>query len=407
MKILFLLQDFPYPPLTGFHWKAYNLIKYMAKNNECHILSFGDSNAQQRAIEFSRILPKVWVRGIFPTQKGINLNILRLTNIIKGLPFSLARYKSKDFTDAFRKALQSEKYDLIHYDMINMAQFFSIGQSLPSVLSPNDAFSLAYQRSAKQKGMLSLRKIILQLSSRLLCRFERNVYPNFLKVHVVSPVDYKHIRSISPKINLELIELAVGDEFYKYQNNISRNSDSRYLKLLFTGSFRNPGILRGLLDFLKLSYPMIIREFRHIQLIILGRNAPLSLLKYLKKLDKVNFLPWVEDYINCILNADVVIFPDKSGTGIKTRVLQSMALAKPIVASPIALEGIAIQDRVHCLVNKNPDKFAQSVITLLKDPKLRKQIGMAARDLIFKRYNMDIIGPKWLELYQQAIHKFR
>jgi len=88
-------------------------------------------------------------------------------------------------------------------------------------------------------------------------------------------------------------------------------------------------------------------------------------------------------------------------------VLQAMALAIPIVGSPLVFEGIPIEDGVHCFERTESEGFAQAVINLLKDDGLGDRVGTSARQLVLGRYTMDVAGPRWLTLYNSAIVKFK
>jgi len=158
---------------------------------------------------------------------------------------------------------------------------------------------------------------------------------------------------------------------------------------------------------MKLSYPSILAAVPNVRFTILGRSPTTALRRWLERIPGVKLIPWVQDYVQAIASAKVVVFPEKGGAGPKHRVLQSMSLGKTVVGSPDAFQGIKVQDRVDCCICRNPGDFVESIIRLLGDEGLQQRFGRSARRLILSNYTMDTLGPRWVRLYQRAVEKFR
>lgn len=404
MRILYLLQDLPYPSTNGVRVKLFNLISYMAKSHECHILSFGDKDLHARALEFQQKVPGIEILNLFPLSSGFALHLKRLSYLLRAKPVFLARWNNNAFAKAVRQALESTHYDVVHLDALGMAPYVQLCQPTPTVISTTDAVSLAYRRAAKANRSF-ISKVYQFLASRSIAHFERDILPIFNRVHVVSKLDRDYLRSQIPKANIECIEHVVPDEVLQYPCASFSSLPGNGKRILFTGRLRWDSISKGLLAFLSVAYPLIRKEYPDVELIILGRDAPSNVRKQIENASDVRCVEWVEDYYAEVIKAQVVVFPDWSGTGIKTRVLYALALGKPVVASPVALEGIEVQDGVHCFEREVGNGFAEAVIALLKDAQLSERIGTAAIELILKRYTMDVVWPQWVNLYQGAIEK--
>ena len=102
-----------------------------------------------------------------------------------------------------------------------------------------------------------------------------------------------------------------------------------------------------------------------------------------------------------------VDYVEKLPENIKNRVLQAMALARAIVGTPLVFEGITVENGIHCYKCRTSEEFSQAVITLLADTELRDQIGASARQFVINHFAMEVVGPKWLALYKNAIAKFK
>ena len=398
MKILYLLQDFPYPPDDGVRIKTFDLITYMGRKHECHILSFYWGDKGERVEEFRRIVPNVKILGLFSTCSGIDLHAKRFKHLLRGRPVFLSRWDSGTFAHAVQRALIANDYDVVHIDGLALAPYLRFCKTKPTVLSTTDSVSRAYKGSMTSSALF---RMYLSFAVWSIMRFERKVLPSASKVHVVSEPDAQYLLDNVPGIRIESIELAVSSQILQYPFWRVRAGESK--RILFSGNVSAAGIAKGLLDFLWESYPIIQRTFSDVEMVVLGRNAAASFQRQIKCVPNVHFISWVKDYSGEVAAAQVVIIPDRSGTGIKSRVLHAMALARPVVGTALALEGIPVQDGVHCFVRDTPSSFAQAVIDLLRDEELRKHMGEAARRLITEMYTVDTIGSRWESLYERAI----
>ena len=339
MRILFLLPDFPYPPSTGGRQKVFNELLYLSDRHQCDVLCFGKvDEAQINSLE--SVLPRVGVLGVVSPRTGVRKWLGMLWHLVRLLPPSLAVFAERDYALAVRDSLATGNYDVVHYDIINMAQYLSLGSGKPSVHSPNDATSLVYFRMAKH-SVWSLAKVRLLLSAVLLQRFERKIYPLFTKVHVVSQPDAAYLKRLDPRIDVEVIPISVDGTFLNklktpHEGNVA--SEHRPT-IICTGNLRNSAISQGVGDFLRDSYPLILREIPNARLVVLGQIARPSLLRRYKESANIEFYPWVDDYRGFMVQADVVLVPESEGaSGAKTRVVQAMGLGLPVVGSEKAFE---------------------------------------------------------------------
>lgn len=397
MRILFLLQDLPYPPSTGINSKAYNVIRYLAsKGWHCDILCFGSYDAASRIGEFETAVPGVKVLGVYSLPGRLKALVNKIRFFCLGLPPSFGEFRCERFIKALRSISINASYDVVHYDVINMAQYLPDGPNVPSVLSSNDAISLSYSRMVAQNRSL-LRKIYLTIAAFLIKRFEKDTYPKFLAVHVVSAEDASYLSGISPEMRVKTIPIAADESFIGF--NPAGRGKNAPLRMVFSGNLNIPGIANGLFEFLDKVYGQISTTSPFLEFYVLGPKASPLDEERVSLHPRVKYFRWVEDYKNFIAAADIVLILDKSGTGIKTRVLDAMALGRPVVGSKIALSGLDVENARHCLIANTPAEIVQAVTKLIESPDMREQMGRDALALIRSKYSMAVIGPQWETLY--------
>ena len=407
MRILYLLQDFPYPPTNGIRWKAYNLLTYMAQRHECHILSFGEEASAQKAEKWIESLAGLRVLGLFALPMGWQLKAHQAKHTLLGDPPSLGRWESPALIRAIHQVANRYVYDVVHYDMINMAQYQPLLKSTPGVLSTNDAMEMRYQRLA-QSTANPIIKMLSYFKARRMAVYEAKALQDFATVHVVSQIDADFLISCNPLANnVEVISLCVDPTFLDVPLHHADCEDIRARKAVIfsAGHLRVPYIAEPLLQFARGGFRQIRSIWPNVEFFVVGRNAPTKVARILAAEPGVFFVPWVEDYKEALRRSDIAIFLDKSGGGIKTRVIQALAVGKPVVATPIALEGINVTNGLNAFKCISPNEVTKTVVRLLRDTDLRLRMGRAARELINQQYTKSIIGQQWEQLYHRAINR--
>jgi len=400
MQILFLLPEFPYPPSTGGRSKVFNELSYLSMRHKCDLLCFGEVDSDQINALVAK-LPNVKVLGVVKCLTGIKKWIKMVWALMRMLPPSFSKYSSSEFSGVLSELLRVNNYDVVHYDIINMAQYLPQGTHLASVHSPNDATSLSYLRMAEQEERIT-RKISLLISSMLLKRYEIKHYPRFTKVHVVSPIDAKYLNDNNPLIDINVIPITIDDEFISL-NSISSRCSGSSKTIICTGNFGNSSIARGLEEFLVNSYPLITNALPEVKFLILGQNANEPLKELINKAVNAEFITWVDNYRDFLIQADVILAPDLAGTGIKTRVIQAMGLGLPVVGTEIAYEAIPIINGEEGFIYQSSAECADIFIELLRNNNECLAVGERAQRLAEENFSLVNVGPRYEDLYESAV----
>lgn len=408
MRILFLLPDFPYPPSTGGRLKIFNELLFLSRRHQCDILCFGTPTEKHR-LDLVKVLPKVKILQTVPQASGNFKRLLKFIYLLCGLPPSFSTFSSTRFKMALKKNLAKENYDVVHYDIINMAQYLSCALHLPSVHSPNDATSLAYFRMARATPWL-FSKIFTLISAITMRRFERLNYHFFSKVHVVSNADFEYLKSLNPLINLDVISIALSNkELVKLTpKEKSANKKTQNLKIICTGNLGNPAIAEGVECFIKHALPLIVDKLPSSQLIMLGQNIKPTLYEKISSHKNIKLYSYVDDYRSFLANGDIVFMPDSTGpSGAKTRTVQAMGLGLPVVGTLSAFDGIPFRNGKHGLVYSSMEECAELILMLFNDKIKRDVLGDSAHKLIKSTFSLHNLGPCYEKLYQDAISEHK
>lgn len=408
MRILFLLPDFPYPASTGGRLKVFNILKYMSRSNQCDILCFGGvSESALRGLAMA--LPAVNVLKVFPPVTGVRKLWAGLVGLVHGLPPSFAAFSRPEYRIFLAEILKSNAYDIVHYDIINMAQYLKMGGRIASFHSPNDATSLVYFRMAGRLGW-SFQKLRVLLSAMLLRRFERKTYPDFDKIHVVSTEDANYLSALDARIDVTAIPIAVDNAFSQERHPQRQRGGIQKspARIICTGNFDNSAIAAGIDQFVRCAMPAIVTALPGTQLVILGKNVDERLKQDYASMPGVQVLTWVDNYLEFLSTADVVLVPDQVGPdGAKTRTLEAMSLKLPVVGTPTAFAGIPAIHREHGLFYGNMPECVELMLAVLRDEDLKEDIGTKALQLVAEHFSLAAVGPRYEQLYEAAMVKFK
>ena len=110
---------------------------------------------------------------------------------------------------------------------------------------------------------------------------------------------------------------------------------------------------------------------------------------------------YVIDPVPYYRNATACIVPLRAGGGTRLKILEAMALGRPVVTTSLGCEGLEVKDGEHLLIGDTAEDFARQVIRLLKDVVLRQRVVAAARRLVEQRYDWPMIATKLLRTYDE------
>jgi glycosyltransferase involved in cell wall biosynthesis len=142
----------------------------------------------------------------------------------------------------------------------------------------------------------------------------------------------------------------------------------------------------GVIWFTKEILPLIRRKIPGVRFVIVG-SKPAREVCELAKNEGVIVTGFVKDTREHLKKADVVVAPLRIARGIQNKILEAMAMGLPVVATPIAFEGIKAEKDKDLLVEGDRERFANAVVKLLEEESLRESLGGNARRAVENNHN--------------------
>jgi glycosyltransferase involved in cell wall biosynthesis len=147
--------------------------------------------------------------------------------------------------------------------------------------------------------------------------------------------------------------------------------------------------------------PRVERLIPGVELTIVGDKAPPALLALARA--NVTFTGRVDDVRPIVGRAGAVAVPLRVGSGTRLKILEALAMARPVVTTSLGAEGLPLVDGTHALIADDPEDFSDALIRVLDDPDLAQRLGQNGRELVEASFGWRSIGEQLAKHYQHLL----
>ncbi|MBI3287335.1 MAG: glycosyltransferase, partial [Chloroflexi bacterium] len=171
--------------------------------------------------------------------------------------------------------------------------------------------------------------------------------------------------------------------------------------LVFTGKMDFRPNVDGVLWFFERVWPRVREQLPEARFVVVGRN-PSPRLRALRVDPRAVVTGTVPDVRPYLRQAQLYVVPLRMGGGTRLKVLEAMAMGKPIVSTSLGCEGIDLIPGRELIVADRAEDFSQWVIDLWQDEWRRRELARRARQLVEERYDWRGIAPRLEAAYLEA-----
>lgn len=379
--ILFLCHRVPFPPDRGDKIRSHNILQALARHAPVHVGCFADD---ARDLSFASDLARVAA-----SQCVLKLERSRavagLAGLAKRQSLLVSLFDHPGLHQWVRRTLAERPIRAVFAYSAQMAHFVP---ALPAgtrfMMDFVDLDSAKYAAyGAQGRGPMAW---INRREGRVLLDFERAVAARADICSFVSEAEAALFRSASGlgADRVVALENGVAMDFFDPAADFAPVDKPGPL-IVFTGQMDYRPNVEAVESFARETLPAIHQARPDVRFAIVGRN-PAPSVQALAQLPGVIVTGGVPDVRGWLAAADVVVAPLRIARGVQNKVLEAMAIARPVVASPQAAEGIDATHENHFLIAANPAEEAARVIDLLARPDHAARIGAAARARMEERY---------------------
>lgn len=377
--ILFLAHRVPFPPDRGDKIRAFNILTYLSRRKRVHLIAFADDPADLKRknglgkVTASRQI--VW-RGKGQAVAGVQALTSRR-------PFSLTAFDNPELRQAVQDALAQRSIDTIYVFSSQMAQYLPAKPRQRVVMDFVDMDSAKFATYGKTtRGFTGW---MMRREARLLAHYEKAVAAKADASLFVSEAEAGLFRERSHAERVHAVENGIDTVKFDPAASFARIEAVAPL-IVFTGQMDYRPNIEGVTWFAETVFPHIRVRHPEAQFAIVGRK-PDAAVQALAKIDGVMVTGEVPDVRPWLAVASVVVAPLKLARGVQNKVLEAMAMARPVVASPAAATGIDHGGTIA--LGEGVGGMADAVTALIEDPVRGAELGKAARQRVIDLYGWD------------------
>lgn len=362
MKILIVTTRVPYPPFKGDKLKIYNIVKHLTKKNSVKVLCLTRSRSELKYLD--------GIRSLGAEIEAVRHSILR-SLFIAGLnffskePIQVSLFKSKRLARRLAEIVDEDSFDVVYFHFIRSAQYV---KSVPwnkavRILDFTDAVSLYLSRFVETEKNLFVRLMVHNEKNRI-ARYEW-IAEKFNACFICSTIDRDYLLKKGIKTSFHILPNGVDTNTFKTSNNTFDEN-----RIIFTGNMPYFPNEDAAAYFAKTVFPKVLEAVPSAKLYLVGGNPT----RRVRRLASENIVVtgFVENIAAEYQKSAVAIAPMRFGAGTLNKVIEPIVLGIPVVATSIAVRGLPGAAQKIIQVADGADKFAATVINVLKNGDARR-----------------------------------
>lgn len=397
MRVLFLCNKSPYPAREGGPIAMKSLVDgLLAAGHQVKVLAVNSEKYQVNQDE----IPDEFQRQTAIELIDVDLKIRPLDALIalfRNESYHVKRFVSENFRKKLLEILKASSFDIVQLETVFMVPYIADIRehtTAPIVLRTHNIEHLIWKRIASQTK-LPLKRLYIDHLSKTLKAYELQSLNLVDGIAAITRKDASFFRGHTHSNTIDLPYAIQPDQF----KPAFRVADKPVFFHL--GAMNWIPNQEGIKWFLEKVWPLVIKKKPEARFVLAGRFMPDWLLHY--KAKGIEVVGEVDDAAGFVRSHDIAVVPLLSGSGIRIKIIEAMALGKTVLTTTIGAEGINYVDMKQLFIADNAEKMAAIMIQLYENPKQASKIGNAARQLVEDLHDNSKVIDRLLLFYENLI----
>ena len=289
-------------------------------------------------------------------------------------------------TQALAQDVERGAIDVMIAHLVRMAEYARPFSQIPRILDMTDSIHLHYARMPWLP--MHPHWLAARLERERMLHYESASSSWFDSILLASPLDIAWLRCRDSKSNFLLVPTGIDiSAFPFHEGSFDPN------RIIFVGKLDYLPNTDAVLYFARKIMPLIRRVVPQAEFVVAGWNPP-SAVQELAREPYVKVLANLPDVRPEVAGSAVSVAPMRFGAGIQVKILESLALGTPAVATESVAGAFGEEGKDAILVGRSPDEIAERVTSILRNEAYREQLRRAGRKLIETRFQWDqVLAP--------------
>ncbi|HTR81103.1 MAG TPA: glycosyltransferase [Bacteroidota bacterium] len=395
MKILHVAPYAPVPPTFGGALRIFHLLSNMVSRHEVSLLAYGGQREYRllrqffgEKIKYIYLVPYPW-----PDRHR------RLAQFYS-LWTEHSFFHNLVYTDLMQtminRQLRTNRFDIVQTEFASLGAF-TFNTEAVKIL---DAHNVEYDnfRRMSENAHSMMRKLHYYREYKKFFAEEMEACRKHDAIFVTSSRDKCILDRDVEDVQKFVVPNGVDTKYFTPSIGFSEPHS-----IVFTGMMAYVPNYDGMLYFLDQIFPIVLRSIPDAKIYVVGNRPPKRLQKRSSR--NVIITGYVDDVRPYVWRSSVYVVPLRMGGGTRLKIVEAMAMKKPIVTTSIGCEGIEAKDNEDLLVRDTPQEFADAVIRLLEDRSLAARLVWHSYEKVRASYDWSIIGRQMERLYQRLVNE--
>ncbi len=379
VKLLYLVHRLPYPPDKGDRIRAFHVLRFLADRAEVHLACLADEPVG------SDVLPALREHAarvaIVPIGRWARWS-QGLLSLARGRTATEGAFRRAGLRQIIRQWTSETRYAGVLASASSMTPYLRTPEleDVPAVVDLVDVDSQKWFDFAAASW--GVKRWLYRLEGRRLRGLERGLPGWARAVTLVSEAEARLYRQFCAPGRVEAVGNGVNLEYFR------PGSEATEPSCVFVGALDYHPNVEGVNWFCREVWPGVRAAQPRAKLLLVGRR-PAPKVRWTARLPGVELVGQVPDVRPYLARAAVAVVPLRIARGVQNKVLEALAMAKAVIASPECLKGLHARPGVHLRAASTPSEWRRVVLELLRSLSLRQALGAAGRRFVEQHHRWD------------------
>ncbi|MFC2121734.1 glycosyltransferase family 4 protein [Bacteroidota bacterium] len=400
MKILQLCNKLPYPPKDGGSIATLNLSKgFVESGNQVNIFAINTNKHYTPLNEIpEKLTEKIQFHAVI-VNTDLKFSKAFFNLFFTKKPYIAERFITKNCKKELINLLNKESFDIIQIEGLYMAQYINIirkhSRALIALRSHNIEHEI-WQRTAKQIKPGIKRLYLMNMAARI----KRLKLQIMNKYDLLIPITHRDAEVYQNLGNKKAV--FVSQTGINIQDLISVSDKPDFPSVFHIGALDWGPNQEGIKWFIDNIWSSVTKKHNNIKFYIAGRNAPQWFINNLNK-NNIEYVGEVENAYKFMSEKAIMIVPLLSGSGMRIKIIEGMAIGKTIISTSIGAEGINCINEKDIIIADTKEEFISQLEKLISNHKLFEEIGKNAVKFVTENFDNKIISNSLIDFYKSQL----
>ncbi len=386
-----------WPATSGGRVRSLQIVSGLSRLHEVTIVTThgvdDDPDGLARQLERCHVISLPYVA---PKRGSGGFPIALARSWLSSYPVDLWKWRVPDVRATVQRLLDSGAIDVCVSDFLFAAANVPQRCHAPVVLFEHNVEYLIWRRLAALESR-PLHRVLFEVEWRKLRAREAAACRRATLTIAVSEDDRRRLEAIAPGARISSIPTGVDTAYFT-----PRADAEEPAHLVFSGSMDWHPNEDAVFHFVDVILPRIRAKVPQVSFAVVGRNPSARLREHAERAG-ATVTGTLEDVRPSIAAAAVYVVPLRAGGGTRLKIFEALAMGKAVVSTTVGAEGLGLEAGRHYVAADEPDAFSRAVVSLLRNPVQRAQLGDAGRQLVETYFSWPTVAREFEHQCEEAV----